>query len=90
MGRTLVATALNFFFPGAGYLVLGHKIPLAIAWLVGVLGLTYVELGIQTAAPDYYWPMFASVFLMNTAFAVDAWRVGRSREGATAAAAPAA
>lgn len=78
MNRVILATALNFFFPGAGYLVLGHKVPLALAWLVGVLGLTYVELGIQTAAPDYYLPMFVSVLVMNTAFAVDAWQVGRS------------
>lgn len=75
--RPFIAAVLNFVFPGAGYLLLGHKVPLAIAWLLGVLGLTYVEFGIQTAAPAYYWPMFASVFLMNTAFAVDAWRVGR-------------
>lgn len=80
MAKTWIATLLNFFFPGAGYLVLGHKVPMALAWLVGVIGLTTVELGIQTAAPDYYWPMFASVFLMNTAFAVDAWRVGRAKQ----------
>ncbi len=77
MGRAIAATALNFFFPGAGYLLLGHKVPLAIAWLVGVIGLTYVEFGIQTAAPAYYLPMFVSVLIMNTAFAVDAWRVAR-------------
>ena len=51
MPRTLLATALNFFLPVAGYLVLGHKVVLSLAWLVGVIGLTYVELGIQTAAP---------------------------------------
>lgn len=39
---------------GGGYLLLGDRVPLAIAWLVGVMGLTYVELGIQTAAPSYY------------------------------------
>lgn len=78
MTRVWIATVLNFFFPGAGYLVLGHKVPLALAWLVGVLGLTYVELSIQTAAPAYYWPMFASVFVMNTAFAADAFMVGRA------------
>lgn len=89
MGRTYLATALNFFFPGAGYLVLGHKIPLAVCWLVGVLGLTYVEFGIQTAAPQYYWPMFASVFLMNIAFAVDAFRVGKAQQGPGGSAAPA-
>lgn len=89
MAKVYIATLLNFFFPGAGYLVLGQKMLLAVAWLVGVIGLTYVELGIQTAAPSYYWPMFASVFIMNTAFAVDAWRLGkqvvaRSGEAATA------
>lgn len=81
MTRTYIATLLNFFFPGAGYLLLGHKVPLAVAWLVGVLGLTYVETSIQTAAPDYYWPMFASVFLMNIAFAVDAFQVGKAKAG---------
>jgi hypothetical protein len=84
MTRTLIATALNFFLPGAGYLVLGHKALLAVAWLVGVIGLTYVELGIQTAAPAFYWPMFGSVLVMNTAFAVDAFRVGRARQQAPA------
>ena len=81
MGKTILATLLNFFFPGAGYLVLGHKVPLAIAWLIGVIGLTYVELGIQTAAPAYYLPMFGSVFLMNIAFAVDAYQVGKAKAG---------
>lgn len=79
MARTWIATALNFFFPGAGYLVLGHRTPLALAWLVGVLGLTYVETGIKTAAPAYYWPMFVSVLVMNTAFAADAYLVGKKR-----------
>ncbi len=78
MAKTWIATLLNFFFPGAGYLLLGHKVPMAIAWLVGVIGLTYVEFGIQTAAPAYYWPMFASVLIMNAAFAADAFQVGKA------------
>jgi hypothetical protein len=85
MSRTTIATLLNFFFPGAGYLVLRHRVPLALAWLVGVLGLTYVEFGIQTAAPAYYWPMFVSVLVMNVAFAVDAFRVGRAQQNLAAA-----
>lgn len=89
MARTVLATALNFFFPGAGYLVLGHKVALSLAWLAGVIGLTYVELGIQTAAPDYYWPMFVSVLVMNTAFAADAWSVGKAAQAAAAQPAPA-
>lgn len=78
MTRTWIATLANFFFPGLGYLVLGQKIPLAIAWLVGVLGLTYVETSVKVAAPDLYLPMFASVFVMNIAFAVDAFRTGKA------------
>ena len=79
MTRTYVATLLNFFFPGAGYLALGHKVPLSLAWLIGVIGLTYVEFGIKTAAPAFYWPMFAAVLVMNTAFAVDAYCVGKAK-----------
>ena len=78
MTRTWIATAANFFFPGAGYLILGQKVPLALAWLIGVLGLTYVETSVKTAAPDLYLPIFASVFLMNIAFAVDAFQLGKA------------
>ena len=86
MTKTWIATLLNFFFPGSGYLLLRHKVPMALAWLVAAGGLTYVELGIQTAAPSYYWPMFAAVFLMNTAFAIDAWRVGKRQAALPASA----
>ncbi len=77
MTRTWIATLANFFFPGLGYLILGHKTPLALGWLAGVIGLTYVETSVQTAAPHLYWPMFASVFVKNVAVAVDAYRTGR-------------
>lgn len=78
MAKPAIAATLNFFFPGAGYLLLGHKALLAAAWLIGVVGLTYVEFGIKAAAPEYYLPMFVSVLVMNTAFAVDAFREGRA------------
>jgi len=71
--KPIVPAAANWFLPGLGYLILGVKIPLAIAWLVALVGLTYVEFGIKVAAPEYYLPMFVSVLVMNTAFAVDAW-----------------
>lgn len=80
MTRIWIATLANFFFPGAGYLILGQKIPLAIAWLVGIVGLTYVELSVKTAAPELYLTMFASVFVMNTAFAVDAYQPGKAAQ----------
>ena len=79
MWKVWLAVVLNFVFPGAGYLVLGHRMILSVMWLIGVIGLTYVEFGIQVAAPAYYWPMFAAVFLMNTAFAIDAYLVGRAK-----------
>jgi len=42
-----------------------------VATVAYFLTFTYVELSVQTAAPALYWPMFASVFLFNTAFAID-------------------
>ncbi len=78
MNKPVIASALNFFFPGAGYLLLGTKVGLALAWLVGVIGLTYVEFGIKEAAPEYYLPMFVSVLVMNTAFAIDAFKEGKA------------
>ena len=72
--RAILATLANFFFPGAGYLINGRRILRGIGFLVGVIGLTYVELAVKTAAPDLYIPMFVSVLVMNTAFAVDAWK----------------
>jgi hypothetical protein len=69
-----IGTLMNFFFPGLGYLSFGPKRGLGVAWLLGAVGLTYVELGIQEPLPQLYWIMFASVFVMNTAFAIDIYR----------------
>lgn len=69
----IIGTAFNFFFPGLGYLLVGPKRVLGLCWFVAMVGLTYVELNLQAAAPQLYTPMFASVFLFNTAFAVDTW-----------------
>ncbi|MBX2796797.1 MAG: hypothetical protein KTR31_03980 [Myxococcales bacterium] len=81
MLKVWIATLLNFFLPGAGYLVLGHRVGLSLLWLAGVIGLTWVELSIQSVAPQSYTVMFASVFVMNTAFAIDAWLIGRAGVG---------
>ncbi len=69
-----IPTILNFFLPGLGYLVAGIKRPLAVLWLIGVIGLTYVEFGIREPEPTLYAIMFASVLVMNTAFAIDVYR----------------
>ncbi len=75
MNKARLAAIANFFFPGAGYLIVGVKQSLAILWLLGAIGLTIVEFGIRDAEPGFYWLMFASVFIMNTAFAIDVYRI---------------
>lgn len=80
MNKTTLATIANFFFPGAGYLILGVKRGLAVLWLAGVIALTVVEFGIRESEPTFYAVMFAAVLVMNTAFAIDAYRVGKELE----------
>lgn len=77
MNKTVVATVANLFFPGAGYLIAGVKRGIAVLWLVGVIGLTYVEFGIREPEPTLYGIMFASVLLMNLAFAIDVYRISK-------------
>lgn len=83
MRKPLVAAIANFFLPGLGYLLLGTKQALAVLWLVGVIGLTWVEFGIQEPEPTLWTIMFVSVFVMNTAFAIDAYRTARELDTAT-------
>lgn len=65
----------NFFFPGVGYLLaVPHKRVQGGIWLVGAIGLTYVEqVAIGSGHPAFL-PMFATVFILNTAFAIDVYR----------------
>lgn len=79
MKNPIVAAIANFFLPGLGYLIIGAKRGLALLWLVGVIGLTYVEFGIQEPEPNLYRIMFASVLIMNTAFAVDAFQLAKEQ-----------
>ncbi len=77
-----VAAGTNFFFPGLGYLIaVPHKRVQGGIWLVGAFGLTYVEqiaIGAEHAA---FWPMFATVFILNTAFAIDGYLEAAKLEG---------
>jgi hypothetical protein len=84
MNKTTLATVANFFFPGAGYLILGVKRGLALLWLAGVIALTVVEFGIRESEPTLYAVMFAAVLVMNTAFAIDAYRMGKQLEASPA------
>jgi len=77
MGKVWAATIANFFLPGLGYLVAGVKRGLAVLWMLGVIGLTYVEFGIQESEPTLYAIMFASVLVINLAFAIDVYRIAR-------------
>ena len=80
MGKVYTATVANFFLPGVGYLIAGVKRGLAVLWLAGVIGLTYVEFGIRDPEPTLYNIMFASVLVMNLAFAIDVYRIASAAE----------
>ena len=77
MNKVYLATIANFFLPGLGYLIAGVKRDISVLWLVGVVGLTYVEFGIREPEPTLYLIMFASVAIMNVAFAIDVYRIAR-------------
>lgn len=78
---TWIAALANFFFPGLGYLIaVPHKRAQGALWLVAAIGFTYVEqvaLGPEHAA---FWPMFVSVFVLNTAFAWDGFVEARQAQ----------
>jgi hypothetical protein len=61
----------------------GIKHGLAVLWLVGVIGLTYVEFGSEPE-PTLYAIMFVSVLIMNTAFAIDVYRAMTSPDSMVA------
>ena len=74
MKKPFISALLNFFFMGSGYIYNGRKIFLGILFTLGALGLTYVELAIKDSLPTLYWIMFASVFIVNTSFAIDGYK----------------
>lgn len=74
MKNPWIAAVLNFFFMGAGTLYLGRRRALGAALTLGALALTYVELQLQTAAPQLFPIMFGAVFVMNTLFAYDGYQ----------------
>lgn len=81
--RPLLAGALNFFVPGAGYAYNGDKpLYLTVPMILGTAGLVYVEQihefddgnTLQEHDSTAFGVMFAAVFIANTAFAVDAYQ----------------
>lgn len=77
MKKPWLAALLNFFFMGPGTLYVGKRKVFGAALTAGAIALTYVELQLQDANPLLHHIMFAAVFLMNTAFAVDGYREAR-------------
>ncbi|MFT5819880.1 MAG: hypothetical protein ACI8ZM_001105 [Crocinitomix sp.] len=68
----LLAAALNFVLPGAGYLYNGQQHPLlSVGMMAGAVGLTYVEFNIKESSPDMYPIMFGSVLVLNTSISID-------------------
>jgi hypothetical protein len=77
----IVAAVLNFFLMGPGTLYVGKRKALGAALTAGAIGLTYVELSIQDTHQTLWAIMFASVFLMNTFFAIDGYREAKEVSG---------
>ena len=73
-----IAAILNFFLAGPGYIYNGRRRLFGVALTIGAVALTYVELNLQTAAPDLFVVMFATVFLLNTFFAIDGWQEAKA------------
>ena len=76
--KVWLAALLNFFFMGAGTLYLGHRKALGLALTLGAIGLTYVELQLQTLEPRLWAAMFGAIFLTNTFLAVDGAQEARA------------
>ena len=74
MKNPWIAAVLNFFFMGLGTLYIGRRKWFGAALTVGAIVLTYVELQLNTAAPELYPIMFAAVLLLNTFFAIDGYQ----------------
>lgn len=81
MKKPWLAAILNFFFMGPGTFYVGRRKALGLALTIGAIVLTYVEFGIQTAAPSYYPLMFGAIFLINTFLAIDGYKEAQALNG---------
>jgi hypothetical protein len=82
------AAIANFFLPGLGYLIgVPEKRVLGVLWLIGAIILTYVEQVAIDRTTNFraFSAMFVGVFIMNIAFAVDAYRTVKAREDSAGA-----
>ena len=78
MKRPWLSAILNFFFMGPGTFYNGRRKVVGALLTVGALGLTFAELQLQTAAPSVFPIVFVSVFVINTALAIDGYNEAKS------------
>lgn len=84
--RPLLAAGLNWFLPGAGYAYNNAKpLYVTLPMMAGAVGLTYVENfhqfenGTLREVDQMAWGvMFASVIVLNTGVAIDAFREAKA------------
>ena len=84
----LLAAGLNFFVPGAGYLYNGEKpLYVSLPMIAGTVGVTYLENFHKYGDSDEtlrehdstaFAILFSSVFIVNTALAIDAYREAKA------------
>lgn len=85
MKNPWIAGVLNFFLMGAGTLYNGKRKAVGLALTVGAVLLTYVELNLQTAAPNLYPIMFVAVFIVNSLLAYDGYTEAKAISASQAA-----
>ncbi|MDA3952460.1 MAG: hypothetical protein PF485_02365 [Bacteroidales bacterium] len=78
MKKPFISAILNFFFMGAGYIYNGKRVLLGILFTLGAIGLTYVEFQIKEIDMFLYVAMFISIFVVNTAFAIDGFKEAKN------------
>jgi hypothetical protein len=83
MKNPWIAAILNFFLMGPGTFYIGRRRALGLALTAGAFVLTYVELQLQTIAPNLFPLMFGAVFVMNTFFALDGYTEAKAANAET-------
>lgn len=66
-----IAAILNFFLLGLGTIYNGKRIIYGIGMTIAAILATYVEINLQTTAPNLFPISFISFFIIGTMCAVD-------------------
>ena len=68
-----IASLLNFFLLGPGYIYQGKRILVGILLTIGAIISTYVELQLKAEGSSLYWYMFVGFFLLALATTIDVY-----------------